>query len=87
MSKPKKVDNFTQDCTCENCGKTLHANQIWLWEEHFGCSQTCVKLSYYAARPELLVDFNTKMAEAVLKVGEQPTPDNFTQLEATDGQG
>lgn len=54
-SKPKKVDNFTQGCTCENCGKSLHTPVIWIWEEHFACSKTCVEICYYEARPELVV--------------------------------
>jgi len=54
MSKPKKVDNFTQGCTCENCGKALHATVIWIWEEHFGCSKSCVEICYYDARPDLV---------------------------------
>lgn len=51
--KAKKVENFTQGCFCDNCGKNLSAPVIWIWEEHFGCSKVCVEKSYYDARPEL----------------------------------
>lgn len=54
--KPKKVENFTQGCFCDNCQKPLSAPVIWLQEEHFGCSRSCVEKSYYDARPELLTE-------------------------------
>ncbi len=53
MADLKKVDNFTQGCTCDACGKELTAQVIWIWEEHFACTRECATKCYYDARPEL----------------------------------
>ncbi len=46
-----KHDNFTLGCSCDHCGKPLHANHIWIFAEHFGCSKACVEAAHLSARP------------------------------------
>lgn len=44
-SEPRKVDNFTADALCENCGCELSTRKfVWVMHEHLGCSKKCVDI-------------------------------------------
>jgi hypothetical protein len=41
---PREAEISTVDCKCDHCGKSLNRiTKVWVWNEHFGCSRTCVQ--------------------------------------------
>ncbi len=52
-NSPRHVENFTSGVRCDNCNADMTTrSNVWIWQEHTGCSRTCIEKAYREARPD-----------------------------------
>ncbi len=50
FNPPREVEVTTINCICDSCGVKLdNYKKIWMQNEHFGCSKSCVTKSQRVA--------------------------------------